>query len=96
MLKLFVIIYKSLNFGRFKGVTKKDFDYVSSSFINFCLFRFWTILHLNANESDIPRNIILIGWDGAQRNHIKECISRNELPDLEKLSSEGTLVAIDC
>ncbi len=42
-----------------------------------------------------PRNIILIGWDGAQRNHVKECLSRGELPNLQELSSEGTLVAID-
>ncbi|MBM2825782.1 MAG: Alkaline phosphatase [Dehalococcoidales bacterium] len=42
-----------------------------------------------------PRNIILIGWDGAQRNHVKESMKRGELPNLQKLSSEGTLVAID-
>jgi hypothetical protein len=42
-----------------------------------------------------PRNIILIGWDGAQRNHLKESLSRGELPNLQKLSGEGTLVAID-
>jgi arylsulfatase A-like enzyme len=42
-----------------------------------------------------PRNIILIGWDGAQRNHVKECLGRNELPNLKKLSQEGTLVDID-
>ena len=42
-----------------------------------------------------PRNIILIGWDGAQRNHVKECLNRGELPNLERLSSEGALVAID-
>lgn len=42
-----------------------------------------------------PGNIVLIGWDGAQRNHVKECLSREELPNLKKLSSEGTLVAID-
>jgi hypothetical protein len=42
-----------------------------------------------------PRNIILIGWDGAQRNHLKECIERRELPNLVKLTSEGALVAID-
>jgi len=46
-------------------------------------------------KSDQPRNIVLVGWDGAQRNHIKECISRNELPNLKKLSDEGTLVDID-
>jgi len=42
-----------------------------------------------------PKNIILIGWDGAQRNHIKECLSRGELPYFKQLSSEGALVAID-
>jgi predicted AlkP superfamily pyrophosphatase or phosphodiesterase len=42
-----------------------------------------------------PRNIILIGWDGAQRNHLKESLSRGELPNLQKLSEEGNLVAID-
>jgi hypothetical protein len=42
-----------------------------------------------------PRNIILIGWDGAQRNHMKECLAREELPNLARLSGEGSLVAID-
>jgi hypothetical protein len=46
-------------------------------------------------KSDQPRNIVLIGWDGAQRNHVKECFSRNELPNLKKLSEEGTFVEID-
>lgn len=27
-----------------------------------------------------PRNIILFGWDGAQRAHVKECLGRGELP----------------
>ncbi len=41
------------------------------------------------------RNAILIGWDGAQRNHVKESLGRGELPNLQKLGSEGRLVAID-
>jgi hypothetical protein len=48
-----------------------------------------------SNSQASPRNIILIGWDGAQRNHVKECLSRNELPNLRQLSDEGALVAID-
>ena len=44
---------------------------------------------------DPPRNIILFGWDGAQRDHVKECLSRNELPNLQKLIDEGTFVEID-
>ena len=46
-------------------------------------------------KSEQPRNIILFGWDAAQRNHLKECLGRNELPNLKKLSDEGTLVEID-
>ncbi len=41
------------------------------------------------------RNIILIGWDGAQRNHLYECLGRGTLPNLRKLASEGALVDID-
>jgi len=39
-----------------------------------------------------PRNVILIGWDGAQRDHVKEMIARQELPNLVAL---GKLVEID-
>ncbi len=42
-----------------------------------------------------PQNIILFGWDGAQRAHVQECLERGELPTLKKLSEEGALVDID-
>lgn len=45
--------------------------------------------------SDRPRNIILFGWDGAQRDHVKECLSRKELANLQKLIDKGGLVEID-
>lgn len=41
------------------------------------------------------QNIILIGWDGAQREHVRECLKRGELPNLARLASEGKLVAVD-
>jgi len=44
---------------------------------------------------DRPQNIILFGWDGAQREHVKECLKRKELPSLQKLIDEGTFVEID-
>lgn len=44
---------------------------------------------------DTPQNIILIGWDGAQRNHVMECLDRDGLPNLKQLSNEGSLVAVD-
>ncbi len=42
-----------------------------------------------------PRNIVLIGWDGAGRANIHECLARGELPTLKQLSEEGALVEID-
>ncbi len=42
-----------------------------------------------------PINVVLIGWDGAQRNHVRECLERNELPNLKKLIDEGKFVDID-
>ena len=42
-----------------------------------------------------PRNVILFGWDGAQRDHVKECLGRKELPNLQKLIDDGVLVDID-
>ena len=42
-----------------------------------------------------PRNVILIGWDGAQREHVDQCLSRNELPNLKRLIDQGKYVKID-
>ena len=42
-----------------------------------------------------PRNIILIGWDGAQREHVHQCLDKGELPVLKQLAAEGKLVDID-
>jgi hypothetical protein len=50
----------------------------------------------NAADRDAPpKNVILIGWDGAQRNHIKEDMAKGELPALAQLAREGTIVEID-
>lgn len=40
-------------------------------------------------------NVILIGWDGAGRSNVREGIAAGELPNVEKLASEGNIVAID-
>jgi hypothetical protein len=45
--------------------------------------------------ADAPQNIIVIGWDGAQRAHVQEMLARNELPTLALLASEGTLADVD-
>jgi hypothetical protein len=48
-----------------------------------------------SSREGTPRNIILVGWDGAQRAHVQECLQRGELPTLKKLSQEGALVDVD-
>jgi len=42
-----------------------------------------------------PRNVILIGWDGAQREHVDQCLGRNELPNLKRLIDQGKYIKID-
>jgi hypothetical protein len=41
------------------------------------------------------RRAILIGWDGADRDRIREYMEAGDLPNLERLSRQGTIVAID-
>ncbi|MBN1804229.1 MAG: alkaline phosphatase family protein [Sedimentisphaerales bacterium] len=53
------------------------------------------LLPASFGAADHPRNIILFGWDGAQREHVKACLDRRELPNLQKLIEEGTFVEID-
>jgi arylsulfatase A-like enzyme len=43
-----------------------------------------------------PKRVILLGWDGVQRNHLKELLEvPGELPNLKALAAEGTIVDID-
>lgn len=54
------------------------------------LFMLLACLFLNAEAaSQLKKNVILIGWDGTQRAHLLELLSRNELPNLQNLISEG-------
>ena len=47
------------------------------------------------HAADKPRNVILFGWDGAQRNHVNGCLARGKLPTLKQLAEEGALVEIN-
>lgn len=40
-------------------------------------------------------NVVLIGWDGAQRAHVREMLARGALPGLADLASRGAMVDID-
>ena len=52
-------------------------------------------VHARPDRERPPQNIVLIGWDAAQREHVKECLARGELPTLKALAREGRMVDID-
>ena len=67
-----------------------------STLILIFLLSFSFFYESRANQKKSPEiNAVIIGWDGAQREHVKECLERGELPNLKLISSEGNLVAID-
>lgn len=49
----------------------------------------------DAAKPVMTHNAVLVGWDGAHRDHIKSLLKEGKLPNLEKLIKEGTLVDID-
>jgi hypothetical protein len=49
---------------------------------------------LFANGQSDQKNVIVIGWDGVQRNHLYELLNRNLLPNLASFASQGSLVNI--
>ena len=52
-------------------------------------------VYAQAGHDRPPQNIVLIGWDAAQREHVKECLGRDELPTLKTLAEGGKMVDID-
>ncbi|MGB9878084.1 MAG: alkaline phosphatase family protein [bacterium] len=57
-------------------------------YLIFCLF-------VSAFAFPKALSVLLIGWDGVQRDHLKELLSQNQLPNLASLVKEGKLVDID-
>jgi Type I phosphodiesterase / nucleotide pyrophosphatase len=45
--------------------------------------------------ADVPQGIMVIGWDGAERNNVKRLLATDQLPNLAALAKDGTLVDID-
>ena len=53
---------------------------------------------LRAQDAALPRmtnNAILVGFDGAHRDHVKALLKAGKLPNLQKLVDAGALVDID-
>jgi len=60
----------------------------------FCLL-FALSVSLQGQTQFIPKkNLLLIGWDGVQYEHLKELLSAGKLPNLSKLIAEGSFVKI--
>lgn len=50
--------------------------------------------YLNASSVTIEKNVILLGWDGVQRNHLLELMGRGLMPNLVSFVNKGTIVNI--
>jgi len=60
-----------------------------------CIVALWAGGSVSAGTAQPLRNVILIGWDGAQREHVEQCLARKELPSLQRLIDQGRYVKID-
>jgi hypothetical protein len=61
-----------------------------------CAVAVWAALAAPVGAAvEKTRNAILIGWDGAQREHVEQCLGRKELPNLQRLIDQGKYVRID-
>jgi arylsulfatase A-like enzyme len=70
---------------------------VRNSTLAVCLF---SLLALPTRAQEASRlemavNAILVGWDGAHRDHVKALLKEGKLPHLQKLINQGSLVDID-
>lgn len=50
--------------------------------------------YLNASSVTAEKNVILLGWDGVQRNHLFELIERGLMPNLVSFASGGKMVNV--
>jgi len=57
----------------------------------------WATVAMGADAApaDQPQNIILMGWDGCHRDHVKALLKEDKLPNTKKLIAEGALVNVD-
>ena len=62
-------------------------------------FLLFALIVLPAEAQDakptMANNAMIVGWDGAHRDHVKALLQEGKLPNLKKLIDEGTLVDVD-
>jgi hypothetical protein len=45
--------------------------------------------YINATSFAEVKNVLLIGWDGVQRNHLFELLNKSSLPNLQSFINDG-------
>jgi hypothetical protein len=50
--------------------------------------------YLNASSFEQLKNVVVIGWDGVQREHLFELLNRAMLPNLQALIDRGSMVNV--
>jgi hypothetical protein len=57
----------------------------------------WAAVALGADvpPAEQPQNIILMGWDGCHRDHVKALLKEGNLPNTKNLIAEGALIDLD-
>lgn len=87
---LLVGLYDHLNVMRRKSMSRKFFPLLVLTITAVLILTL-----ISQGRGAHMRNAVLIGWDGAQRDHMKECLSRGELPNVAVLIKEGGIADID-
>jgi len=49
----------------------------------------------HAREEASWENVLLVGWDGAQRAHVEEMLAEGLLPNLQQLAADGALIDVE-
>lgn len=50
--------------------------------------------YINASSISDAKNVLLIGWDGVQRNHLFELLNNGSLPNLQSIINDGKIVNV--
>ena len=67
---------------------------IRSAFLAVLALLLMSPAHARSEGQEI-RNVVVIGWDGAERSRTRELLEKRELPNLAALVKEGRLLDID-
>ena len=71
----------------------KNIKYIFIIFlISIIVFTLVYIVYGWHNTDDLRYNVILISWDGVQRDHLYDCLRRGKLPNLQKFIEQNVFI----